>query len=148
MRAQSPCAVQQDGTARPQIVQNDPALAELLRTQPRSSGRVAIINTSFNLHDEPIVCSPRDAARAAAAAEIVTVQVGDVVCMRRNAMTSKQHTRETSRYTHTASKCCESCTSVTDRGSVYWRRWRIEYNSYRPHERSDSEHLKHFLRNG
>lgn len=92
MRAQSPCAVHQDGTARPQIVQNDPALAELLRTQHRSSGRAAIINTSFNLHDEPIVCSPRDAARTAAAAEIVTVQVGDVVCTRRNGMTTKPHT--------------------------------------------------------
>jgi carbamoyltransferase len=30
----------------------------------RLTGITTVINTSFNMHEEPIVCSPRDAVRA------------------------------------------------------------------------------------
>ncbi|WP_313535460.1 carbamoyltransferase C-terminal domain-containing protein [Arsenicicoccus bolidensis] len=77
-RREIPAAVHRDGTARPQLVDPriDPDLADLLTAYRQASGRRGLVNTSFNLHDEPIVCTPRDAARSAAAAHIEVVQVG------------------------------------------------------------------------
>lgn len=77
-RKQLPAALHRDGTARPQLIApaTDPDLGLLLGEYRARSGRPAVINTSFNLHDEPIVCAPEDAARSAAAARIEVVQVG------------------------------------------------------------------------
>ncbi|WP_433220551.1 carbamoyltransferase C-terminal domain-containing protein [Dactylosporangium sp. CS-047395] len=77
-----PAAVHLDGTARPQLVHpgENPRLALLLEEYRRRTGRPGLVNTSFNLHDEPIVCTPTDAARSARAAGIAVVQVGDLVC--------------------------------------------------------------------
>jgi carbamoyltransferase len=52
-----------DDTARPQIVRNDwnPDYHRLLLEFERLTGRGVILNTSFNLHGYPIVCSPQDA---------------------------------------------------------------------------------------
>ena len=63
MRKQCPAVVHIDGTARPQLVDRDylPFLHEVIATYKRLSGRPAIVNTSFNIHEEPIVCSPDDA---------------------------------------------------------------------------------------
>jgi len=52
-----------DGTCRPQFVPDDEpsAFAELLR-EARARWHVgAVLNTSFNIHGEPIVCSPAEA---------------------------------------------------------------------------------------
>jgi len=66
MRKVSPAAVHVDGTARPQLVREDsnPSFHRLLTEYYRLSGIPSIINTSFNMHEEPIVNSPRDAIRA------------------------------------------------------------------------------------
>lgn len=55
-----------DGTARPQIVKKEttPSLHKVMSTYYRRTGIPVLINTSFNMHEEPIVCSPDDAARA------------------------------------------------------------------------------------
>jgi len=52
-----------DGTCRPQIVGDDDEspFAELLRSARRRWGVGAVLNTSFNIHGEPLVCSPADA---------------------------------------------------------------------------------------
>lgn len=52
-----------DGTCRPQIVADDAVtpLAELLRALKRQSGIGAVLNTSFNIHSEPLVCTPEEA---------------------------------------------------------------------------------------
>ncbi len=52
-----------DLTARPQIVTNDFNLSyyRLLKFFEQITGRGAVLNTSFNLHGFPIVCSPEDA---------------------------------------------------------------------------------------
>ena len=52
-----------DGTARPQRVcrHANPSLYSLLSTYQQLTGVGTCINTSFNRHDEPIVCSPTDA---------------------------------------------------------------------------------------
>jgi carbamoyltransferase len=52
-----------DYTARPQIVERavNPAYWEIIKEFEKNTGVGAILNTSFNLHGQPIVCSPDDA---------------------------------------------------------------------------------------
>ena len=61
-----PAAVHVDGTARPQLVteRSNPSLYRILMAYKRRTGISSIINTSFNMHEEPIVCTPDDAIRA------------------------------------------------------------------------------------
>ncbi len=53
----------QDATARPQILEEswNPEYYRVIREFERRTGVGAVLNTSFNLHGEPIVCSPADA---------------------------------------------------------------------------------------
>ena len=62
----SPAAVHVDGTARPQLVTNEsnPSFHRVLTNYHELTGIPVLINTSFNMHEEPIVCSPDDAVRA------------------------------------------------------------------------------------
>ena len=66
MRRNCPAAVHVDGTARPQLVRREinPFYHRILCEYEKLSGIPCLINTSFNMHEEPIVCSPRDAVRA------------------------------------------------------------------------------------
>ena len=66
MRETSPAAVHVDGTARPQLVteQSNPSFHRILKEYHALTGIPSVINTSFNMHEEPIVCSPDDAVRA------------------------------------------------------------------------------------
>jgi carbamoyltransferase len=59
----SPATVHVDGTARPQVVfrEHNPEYHDLIETFHRKTGNLSIINTSFNDHEEPIVCTPEDA---------------------------------------------------------------------------------------
>ena len=52
-----------DGTARPQIVneKDNGDYYRVVKGYCDRTGERALINTSFNAHEEPIVCSPRDA---------------------------------------------------------------------------------------
>jgi len=52
-----------DLTCRPQVVRKDwnPGYYQILKAFERLTGVGGILNTSFNLHGEPIVCSPKDA---------------------------------------------------------------------------------------
>jgi carbamoyltransferase len=67
-----PLAVHVDGTSRPQVLdaQTHPALHALLTRHAQATGEPALINTSFNLHGEPIVHTPADALRTARAARL------------------------------------------------------------------------------
>ena len=66
MKANCPAAVHVDGTARPQLVRREknPGYHAILTEYEALSGIPCLINTSFNMHEEPIVCTPRDAVRA------------------------------------------------------------------------------------
>lgn len=66
MKAESPAAVHVDGTARPQIVDAETAgdFFKILTAYHRQTGIPSLINTSFNMHGEPIVASPQDALRS------------------------------------------------------------------------------------
>lgn len=66
MRAQSPGVVHVDGTARPQILDPEtaPDLYQIAKAYHKLTGIPSLINTSFNMHGEPIVCTPEDALRS------------------------------------------------------------------------------------
>ena len=66
MKRQSPAAVHVDGTARPQLIRYEcnSSYYEILDKYYQLSGIPTLINTSFNMHEEPIVNSPMDAIRA------------------------------------------------------------------------------------
>lgn len=66
MIEKSPAAVHVDGTARPQLVtpKSNPSFHKILTAYEALTGIPVLINTSFNMHEEPIVCSPADAVRA------------------------------------------------------------------------------------
>lgn len=61
-----PAAIHVDGTARPQVLRRDdnPDLYSILEAYHAKTGIPALINTSFNMHEEPIVCTADDAVRA------------------------------------------------------------------------------------
>ena len=61
----SPAVVHIDGTARPQVVHEEfsPGFHRILSLVHEATGTPSIINTSFNIHGEPIVCTPDDALR-------------------------------------------------------------------------------------
>jgi carbamoyltransferase len=65
MRALMPAVVHVDGTVRPQVVHREthPLYYELIERFGHASGIEALLNTSFNINGEPIVCTPRDALR-------------------------------------------------------------------------------------
>ncbi|GAA1251448.1 carbamoyltransferase family protein [Streptomyces javensis] len=67
-----PGACHADGTARAQTVneRQNPALARLLRAFTARTDVPCLLNTSFNVAGEPIVCSPRDALECFLATEI------------------------------------------------------------------------------
>ncbi len=66
MQERSPGAVHVDGTARPQIIRKDvnPYYHKILAEYRERTGIPTLINTSFNMHGEPIVSKPSEAIRS------------------------------------------------------------------------------------
>jgi carbamoyltransferase len=64
-RSVIPSVTHVDGTARPQTVEKDvnPLYWQVIKEFGARTGVPVIMNTSFNLRGEPIVCSPTDAIR-------------------------------------------------------------------------------------
>jgi len=55
-----------DGSARPQIIERDsnPLYYDIVAAFERDSGLPAVVNTSFNVHEEPIVNKPSECLKA------------------------------------------------------------------------------------
>lgn len=65
LKERCPAVVHVDGTARPQLVGSENrAYRSVLERYRDRTGYSTMINTSFNMHEEPIVCTPDDAIRA------------------------------------------------------------------------------------
>jgi carbamoyltransferase len=64
-RSDIPAVVHKDGTVRPQTVKKDfnPKFWELIDTFRKKTGVPVLLNTSFNIMGEPIICNPREAIR-------------------------------------------------------------------------------------
>lgn len=75
---QCPAAVHVDGTARPQLVRasEHPDLHRVLTLFGEKTGTPVLINTSFNMHEEPMVRTPTDALRAWRASGIPALWLG------------------------------------------------------------------------
>jgi carbamoyltransferase len=78
MKETCPAAVHVDGTARPQLVRPEinPGYDAILAEYEKRSGVPCLINTSFNMHEEPIVCSPQDAIRAFRLGKLDALAIG------------------------------------------------------------------------
>ncbi len=76
-----PAVTHVDGSARPQTVDpaTAPRFAALLAAFERRTGCPILLNTSFNVRGEPIVCSPADALFALADAGFDTLVVEDTL---------------------------------------------------------------------
>jgi carbamoyltransferase len=79
MAAQSPGVVHVDGTARPQLIdpETTPDFHRILTEYHRLTGIPSLINTSFNMHGEPIVCTPEDAIRSFQQGNIDYLAIGN-----------------------------------------------------------------------
>lgn len=66
MKKRSPGVVHLDGTARPQLVkkEDNPSYYKIIKEYYELTGIPSIINTSFNMHEEPIINTPAEAIKA------------------------------------------------------------------------------------
>jgi len=81
MKSTCPGVVHLDGTARPQLVrkEDNPSYHRIIEEFGKLTGVSTIINTSFNMHEEPIVCSPQDAIRAFRLGHLDYLALGDLM---------------------------------------------------------------------
>lgn len=84
MRRQGAGVVHVDGTARPQLVrrQDNPDYHALLEAFERKTGLSSVINTSFNMHEEPIVATAEDAIKGWQDAELDALVLGPFLVRR------------------------------------------------------------------
>ena len=63
-----PAVIHVDGTARPQLIERpaNPLYFDILAAFKARTGLPVLINTSFNVHEEPIINAPEECARALA----------------------------------------------------------------------------------
>ena len=64
-RDRIPAVVHVDGTVRPQLVKREvnPRYYDLIKAFGERTGEPVLLNTSFNVKGEPIVCNPREAIK-------------------------------------------------------------------------------------
>ncbi len=79
MKQESPGVVHIDDTARPQLIDSEtaPDFYQILSAYHRLTGIPSLINTSFNMHGEPIVCTPDDAMRSFQAGNLDYLAIGN-----------------------------------------------------------------------
>ena len=82
MKGHSPAAVHVDGTARPQLVtaESNPSFYRILKAYESRTGIPVLINTSFNMHEEPIIGSAQDAVRAFLLGNLDYLAAGPFLC--------------------------------------------------------------------
>ncbi len=78
MKQHCPAVVHVDGTARPQFIDpvTNPSFYRIVNHYRKLTGLPCVINTSFNMHEEPIVCSPDDAIRGFIAGNLSYLAIG------------------------------------------------------------------------
>jgi carbamoyltransferase len=81
MKQRIPAVVHVDGTARPQTVvrETNPLYWNLLKAFGELTGDPVLMNTSFNIKGEPIICHPREAVRCFFDSGIDFLIMGNVV---------------------------------------------------------------------
>jgi len=76
-----PAIVHVDGTARPQFVTEEinRSMYRILTHYESLTGIPLLVNTSLNMHEEPIVCTPADAIRAFTASRLDYLAMGPIL---------------------------------------------------------------------
>lgn len=84
VRSDIPAVTHVDYSARIQTVHEDtnPRFYHLIQAFKEMTGRGLLVNTSFNVRDEPVVCSPEDAYRCFMATEMDMLVLGDCVLVK------------------------------------------------------------------
>lgn len=79
MARTNPGVVHVDNTARPQLLsaKDNPSMYTILAEYHKLTGLPCVINTSFNMHEEPIVCSPYDAIGAFKMGQLDYLAIGN-----------------------------------------------------------------------
>ena len=79
-----PAVTHVDGTARIQTVSraHNPRYWALIDAFKALTGVPVVLNTSFNVQGEPIVCTPDDAVRCFLKTDLDYLVMGDYVCRR------------------------------------------------------------------
>ncbi len=82
--AEIPAVVHVNGTSRVQVVRREanPRYWDLLTRMGARTGVPMLLNTSFNVRGEPIVCSPEDALRCFLGTGLDALVLGDVLVTR------------------------------------------------------------------
>ena len=86
-RQMLPAVTHVDGTSRLQTVsrRTNPRFWDLIAEFGKLAGVPAVLNTSFNVMDEPIVCTPEDAVRCFLSTEIDALAIGDFLVFKKGA---------------------------------------------------------------
>jgi carbamoyltransferase len=81
MAKNCPGVVHIDNTARPQLVRetDNPSMYRILDEYYKITGLPVLINTSFNMHEEPIVCTPTDAIRSFKLGHLDYLAIGNYI---------------------------------------------------------------------
>jgi carbamoyltransferase len=84
MQSLIPAVVHVDGSARPQTVrrESNPKFYDLLKAFGRKKGHPVLVNTSFNIQGEPIVCTPREAIRCFGGTGIDVLVLNDFITVK------------------------------------------------------------------
>ena len=84
VRSDIPAITHVDNSARIQTVHADtnPRFHRLIETFKERTGCAVLVNTSFNVRDEPIVCTPEDAYRCFMATEMDMLVLGNTVLLK------------------------------------------------------------------
>ncbi len=87
MKQQSPAVCHIDGTARPQLIreQDNPSYYRILAEYRDITGIPSLVNTSFNIHEEPIVNTPAEAIKAFQDSKLDALVLGDHLLLAREA---------------------------------------------------------------
>ena len=82
-KAKAPAVVHVDGTARPQLVdaRTDESANRTLMAYKRLRGFSVMVNTSFNMHEEPIIRTPSEAVESVKQAGLDVLAIGDYIAL-------------------------------------------------------------------
>jgi carbamoyltransferase len=96
LRSAVPAVTHVDYSARVQTVDDrrNPRLARLLKTFFQQTGCPVLVNTSFNVRGEPIVCTPQDAYRCFLSTEMDALVMEDLILLKDDVEKVDAATRE------------------------------------------------------
>ena len=78
LKEKIPAVVHIDNTARPQVVKKEvnESFYEIIKSFERHTGIPVILNTSFNIHEEPIIYTPQEAIKGFLGAKLDYLAIG------------------------------------------------------------------------